>query len=65
MSHIRLSPDIEDNSDIPERLIQGQFTRRTISINVDDAYLFDYRTKDTIKIGDLNVEVKLKSEDDD
>lgn len=65
VSNIRLSQDIEDNSDIPERLIQGQFTRRTISINIDDAYLFDYRTKDTIKIGDLDIEVKLKSEEDD
>lgn len=65
VSNIRLVPEIEDNSDIPERLIQGQFTRRTISIYIDDAYLFDFRTRDTIKIGDVDVEVKLKSDIDD
>lgn len=65
ISNIRLSPDIEDNSDIPERLIEGQFTRRTISIYIDDAYLFDYRTKDTIKIDDIDIEIKLKSEIND
>lgn len=63
-ANIRLNPDLEDNSDIPERLVQGQFTRRTISIYIDDAYLFDYRTKDTIKIGDIDVDIKLKSDVD-
>ena len=54
-SHIRLNADIQDNSDIPERLMPGQFTRRTITIYIDDAYLFDYKTKDTLK---LDVEVE-------
>ena len=31
---------VSDNSDIPERLISGQFTRMTIRITIDDAYLF-------------------------
>ncbi|WP_300924725.1 hypothetical protein [uncultured Clostridium sp.] len=65
ISYIRLSPDIEDNSDIPERLVEGQFTRRTLSLNIDDAYLFDYRTRDTVKIENVDVEIKLKSEIDD
>ena len=64
-SNIRLSQDIEDNSDIPERLVEGQFTRRTLFINIDDAYLFDYKTKDTIKIDNVDVEIKLKSDIDD
>lgn len=46
-ANIILNADINDNSDIPERLIPGQFTRKTIEIIIDDAYLFDYRTKDT------------------
>ena len=55
-SNIRLEPDINDNSDIPERLISGQFTRRTLLIYIDDAYYFDYRTKETWKV-DSDVEV--------
>ena len=35
-----LESTVSDNSDIPERLINGQFTRMTIRIIIDDAYLF-------------------------
>lgn len=51
-SNIRLVSDIEDNSDIPERLIPGQFKRYTLGINIDDAYLFDVRVKDNLRIVD-------------
>lgn len=56
-ANIRLVTDVEDNSDIAERLIPGQFTRLTIGIDIDDAYLFDVRIKDNISIAstDLNV----------
>ena len=47
------------------RLMPGQFSRWTISINIDDAYLFDYRTKDTLKIVVDSVDAKLQSEKDD
>lgn len=47
---IRMSEDIEDNSNIPERLINGQFTRLTFNISIDDAYLWNVRIKNTIKI---------------
>lgn len=49
-SNIRIVTDVEDNSDIPERLISGQFTRLTIGIDIDDAYLFDVRIKDNLSI---------------
>ena len=49
-ANIRLTTDVEDNSDIPERLISGQFTRFTIGIDIDDAYLFDVRVKDNLSI---------------
>lgn len=62
ISNIRLMPDIQNNSDIPERLIPGQFTRYTISINIDDAYLWDYRTKDNAKIVDTKVETILTTD---
>lgn len=55
VSNIRLNSDIEDNSDIPERLIPGQFTRFTATIEIDDAYLFDLRIKDNISIGEIKI----------
>ncbi len=60
-SNIRLNSDIEDNSDIPERLVEGQFTRQTISIYIDDAYLFDYKIKDTWKV-ESELQVKFQDE---
>ena len=39
-SSISLESTISDNSNIPERLIAGQFTRLSIRFNLDDAYLF-------------------------
>ena len=51
-ANIRLTTDVEDNSDIPERLIPGQFTRFTVGIDIDDAYLFDVRVKNNISLVD-------------
>ncbi len=42
---LRISTDVEDNSDIPERLMVGQFTRFTLHIYVDDAYLWDVKSR--------------------
>jgi hypothetical protein len=55
ISNIRLNSDVEDNSDIPERLIPGQFTRLTMTIEVDDAYLFDLRIQNNVSIVDVDV----------
>lgn len=49
-SNIRLHPEIQDNSDIPERMIADEFTRKTLSFYIDDAYLFSYNTKDASTI---------------
>lgn len=49
-ANIRLVTDVEDNSDIPERLSPGQFTRFTIGLDIDDAYLFDVRIRDNLSI---------------
>lgn len=57
---ISVSPNIEDNSDISERLVPGQFTRKTISIFISDAFLWNYAIKDTIRIEDTDVELKCK-----
>lgn len=55
-SKITLASEVSDNSNIPERLVYGQFTRFTLSLNIDDAYLFDARLRDNIYI-DANVEL--------
>ena len=43
---IRIASDVIDNSDIPERLVSGQFSRFTLQINIDDAYIWDVRLRD-------------------
>ena len=50
-ANIRKITDVVDNSNISERLVAGQFTRYTIGINIDDAYLFDVRTKENCSVG--------------
>ena len=61
-SNIRLVNNIEDNSDIPERLIPGQFTRFTIGITVDDAYLWSVPIRRNLTV-ETEVPVKLRNED--
>lgn len=60
-SNIRLEGSVANNSDISERLVAGQFTRFTIPIYIDDAYLFDYRFRPNYDI-EYKVEVKFKDE---
>lgn len=62
-SSIQLDADIDDNSDIPERLISGEFTRHTIKFTVDNAYLFDVRYRDVYSIC-INTEISDKSMED-
>ncbi len=47
---------MEDNSDIPERFVLGNFTRLSLGITIPDAYLWDIRVKDTVSIGGYTVE---------
>lgn len=49
-SYIRLQGEVEDNSDIPERFIPGQFSRISMKIDIDDAYLFDVRYRDVYSL---------------
>ena len=49
-SNIHMSGEVDNTSDIPERLSSGQFTRLSIPIVVDDAYLFDVQYKKTWKV---------------
>ena len=49
-SNIRMVGSVSDNSDISERLIVGQFTRFTIGIAIDDAYLWSAPIKRNLKV---------------
>ena len=62
VANIRLTTEVEDNSDIQERLIPGQFTRFTIGFDIDDAYLFDVRIRDNLSIVSYDADVKDKDD---
>ena len=49
-ANIRVASNVEDNSNIPERMVPGLFTRLTLSINIDDAYLWDIRARGNAEI---------------
>lgn len=55
LSSIHINTEVEDNSDVPERLMAGQFTRLTLGFTLDDAYLFDVRKNNTCSISDEDV----------
>ena len=61
-SYLSIDSEINDNSDISERLIEDQFTRRTITFSLNDAYLYDYKTLDNWKI-DTGVEIIVAIDD--
>ena len=65
-STIRVSAAVEDNSNIPERLITGQFTRMSLSLDIDDAYLWDTKVRKNIEldIRDISVEPDSPSDSD-
>lgn len=61
-SYLTLQPEISDNSDIPERLIAGQFSRMTLAITLNDAYLFSYNHKHVSEVESLQIETKTVEE---
>lgn len=61
-SYLTLQPEISDNSDIPERLIVGQFSRMTLAITLNDAYLFSYNHKHVSEVESLQIETKTVEE---
>lgn len=63
-THITLLSSVEDTSDIAQRLIPGQFTRWTLKLILDNAYLFSIPFKKTWKISDSDTDInyKLKQE---
>lgn len=57
-SHIILDANVQDNSDIPQKLFSDQFTRWTISFTIDDAYLFSVPVENNLSIDEGEVEIK-------
>jgi len=60
-SNIILDTTVTDNSDIPERLVPGQFTRMTLSLTIDDAWLFDYKIRNNYTV-EYDWDVVLESD---
>lgn len=54
IARITVNDTVEDNSDIPERFVAGNFTRLSLVITVDDAYLWDVR-----ELHDVTIDLML------
>lgn len=55
---VHVEEDIEDNSDIKERIFPGQFTRYTLGLEIDDAYLFSIPVKKNVTFEGVKVVVE-------
>ena len=62
-ANIRIASDVEDGSNISERLFAGQFSRLILTIDIDDAFLFDVRVKNNILIGEFCTEAEGTSKE--
>lgn len=49
-ANIQVVSTIEDTSDIPQRLFSGQFTRWTIKLILNDAYLFSIPHREILRL---------------
>lgn len=59
-STVYLDEEAEDTSDIPQRLVPGQFTRFTLNLYIDNAYEFSAPIKDNLTISSIELQVKDK-----
>lgn len=50
---INLNSDVQDNSDIPLRLVRDQIKRWTITFTLDDAYLYHITNNKPVTIGNV------------
>lgn len=55
--HINLANEIVDNSDNENRLFKDQFTRMTLTFEIDDAYLYSMPIKKNSYIEDITLNV--------
>ena len=61
-SNLMLESSVSDNSSVPEKLINGQFTRMTLRFNIDDAYLFSIPFMDNWSIEYNTNDIKIEKE---
>lgn len=52
---IILDATVNDNSDIEQRLVSGEFTRWTLNLTIPDAYLFSVPIKKCVKFADTEL----------
>ena len=64
-ANVRVASTVEDNSSIPERFVPGLFTRLTLSLNIDDAYLWDIRAKSDTELAYDGIFLIQNNEADD
>ena len=57
ISHIRLLDQADDTSDIGERLYSGQFTRWTLQLELQDAFLYDLPYRRNWRLNGLDLEI--------
>ena len=57
-STVYIDEEYEDTSDIPQRLVPGEFTRFTLNLSIDNAYLFSAPVKDNVTISSIELQVK-------
>jgi len=55
--YTRLNSTVSDNSDVPNKLFPDQFTRWTMNIRIDDAYLFSVPVSEAAKIGQVKMNI--------
>lgn len=62
--NVRILSTVEDNSDIQQRLFSGQFTRWTIKLEIDDAYLWSVPIQPVVTVleGDITDGKDLKED---
>lgn len=60
-STVYIDSTITDNSDIPQRLFPSQFTRYTIGLEVDNAYLFSIPNREYVGIEGLTIRIMDKT----
>ena len=63
-SYITVQDSFSDNSDIPERLISGQFSRMTLRFSLNDAYLFSYNNRKVPQVVGIKIVTALGSPED-
>lgn len=63
-ANLKLQEIVEDNSDVPQRLFVGEFTRWTLVVDIDDAKLWGAPVMEYVEIGDINVEINNEKKEE-